>query len=88
MPELPEVQTIAEELKKKIIGLKITDVWADREKPFKQTGGLKKFLKEVKNKKIVGVRRRAKFVVVDLEDLKTIFIHQKISGHLLYGSGR
>ena len=50
MPELPEVETIARELKKKIIGLKITDVWADREKPFRQAGGLKKFLKEIKSK--------------------------------------
>ena len=52
MPELPEVETITEELKKKIVGLKITDVWADKEKPFRQAGGLKKFLKEVKNKKL------------------------------------
>lgn len=85
MPELPEVETIARELKKKIIGLKITDVWADKQKPFRQAGGLSKFLKEVKNKKIIRVRRRAKFVVIDLEGPKTIFIHQKISGHLLYG---
>ena len=85
MPELPEVETIARELKKRIIGLKITDVWADREKPFKQAGGLKKFLKEVKGRKIVDVRRRAKYVVLDLDGPKAIFIHQKISGHLLYG---
>ncbi|MBI4117266.1 MAG: DNA-formamidopyrimidine glycosylase [Parcubacteria group bacterium] len=85
MPELPEVETIARELKKKIVGLKITDVWADREKPFKQAGGLKTFLKEVKNKKITDVRRRAKFVIINLEGPKSIFIHQKISGHLLYG---
>lgn len=85
MPELPEVETIARELKKKIVGLRVIDVWADKEKPFKQAGGLRKFLKEVKNKKIVDVRRRAKFVVIDLGGPKTIFIHQKISGHLLYG---
>ena len=85
MPELPEVETIAKELKKKIVGLKITDVWTDREKPFRQSGGLKKFLKEIKNRKIVDVRRRAKFVIINIEGPKSIFIHQKISGHLLYG---
>lgn len=85
MPELPEVETIARELKKKIIGLRITDVWTDKEKPFRQAGGPKKFLKEVKNKKITGVGRRAKFVVIDIEGPKSIFVHQKISGHLLYG---
>ncbi|MEK7579657.1 MAG: bifunctional DNA-formamidopyrimidine glycosylase/DNA-(apurinic or apyrimidinic site) lyase [Patescibacteria group bacterium] len=85
MPELPEVETIAKYLRPKIVGLKITDVWADREKPLRQAGGLKKFLKEVKNKKIKEVRRRAKFIIIDLEGPKSIFIHQKISGHLLYG---
>lgn len=85
MPELPEVQTIADYLKNKITGLRITDVWADRGKPFRQAGGLKKFTQEVKNKKIVDVRRRAKFVIIDLQGPKSIFIHQKISGHLLYG---
>lgn len=85
MPELPEVETIAKELKKKIAGLKITDIWADKEKPFSQSGGFKNFLKEAKNKKIIDVRRRAKFVIIDLEGPQSIFIHQKISGHLLYG---
>lgn len=85
MPELPEVETIARELKKKVVGLRITNVWADREKPFKQAGGLKKFLKETKNKRIIDVRRRAKFVIIDLEGPQSIFVHQKISGHLLYG---
>jgi len=44
-----------------------------------------KFKKEIKNKKIVSVVRRAKFIVINIEGDKTIFIHQKISGHLMYG---
>lgn len=85
MPELPEVETIVRELRKKIIGLKITDVWSDRDKPFKQAGGLKKFKKEVVGKKISSIARRAKYIVIDIEGDRTIFVHQKISGHLLYG---
>ena len=85
MPELPEVETISRYLKPRLEGLRIIDVWTDKDKPFKQAGGLKKFLKEVKNKKVINVRRRAKFVVIDIEGPKSIFIHQKISGHLLYG---
>ncbi|MDP3792248.1 MAG: DNA-formamidopyrimidine glycosylase family protein [bacterium] len=85
MPELPEVETIVRELRKKIIGLKITDFWSDREKPVRQAGGVSKFKKEVVGKKIVGITRRAKFIVVDIEGNKSIFIHQKISGHLMYG---
>jgi len=85
MPELPEVETIVRELRKKIIGLKITDVWVDRPKIVKQAGGIKKFSKQIKNKKILNVRRRAKYIIMEVEGKKTIFIHQKISGHLLYG---
>src|SRR3989338_6305697 len=85
MPELPEVQTIVNYLSKKVVGLKITDAWTDRPKTLKQAGGLISFKKQIKNKKILSVRRRAKYIVVDIEGKKTIFIHQKISGHLLYG---
>lgn len=85
MPELPEVETIVRELRKKIIGLRITDFWSDRAKPLKQAGGISKFKKEIKDKKILSIIRRAKYIVIDLEGDKTIFIHQKISGHLLYG---
>ncbi len=85
MPELPEVETIVRELRKKIIGLKITDFWSDKEKPVKQAGGIKKFKKEIIGKKILSIDRRAKFIVIDIEGDKTLFIHQKISGHLMYG---
>ncbi|MDO8496569.1 MAG: DNA-formamidopyrimidine glycosylase [bacterium] len=85
MPELPEVETIVRELRKKIVGLRITDFWSDRDKPVIQAGGVAKFKKEIKNKKILSIVRRAKFIVIDLEGDKSLFIHQKISGHLMYG---
>lgn len=85
MPELPEVETIVRELRKKIIGLRITDFWSDREKPVKQAGEIKKFKKEITGKKIITITRRAKFIIIDIEGDKSIFIHQKISGHLMYG---
>src|SRR3989338_3589382 len=82
IPELPEVETIVRELRKKIVGLRITDFWSDREKPVNQSGGIAKFKKEIRGKKIVSVTRRAKFIVIDIEGDKSIFIHKKISGHL------
>ena len=85
MPELPEVETIVRELRKKVVGLKITDVWVDWPKTVKQAGGIENFRKQVKGKKILSVRRRAKYIIMDIEGEKTLFIHQKISGHLLYG---
>jgi formamidopyrimidine-DNA glycosylase len=88
MPELPEVETTVRGLRKKLIGLRFTDVWSDREKPVRQSGGLKHFKKQIKGKKILKVWRRAKFIVIDIEGSKSIFVHQKISGHLMYGKWR
>jgi formamidopyrimidine-DNA glycosylase len=85
MPELPEVETIVRELRKKVVGLKIIDAWADWPKTLKQAGGIGNFKKQVIGKKILSVRRRAKYIVMDIEGKKNLFIHQKISGHLLYG---
>jgi formamidopyrimidine-DNA glycosylase len=85
MPELPEVETIVRELKRTIVGLRFKDAWADWEKTVAQAGGLDNFKKEIKRKKILSVRRRAKYIVIDIEGKKTLFIHQKMSGHLMYG---
>src|SRR3989344_6749918 len=85
MPELPEVQTIVNYLSKKVVGLRITDAWADWPKTLKQAGGINNFKKQVRGKKILSVRRRAKYIIMDLGGKKTLFIHKKISGHLLYG---
>ena len=42
MPELPEVQTIVDDLNKKVIGKKITSAWFDwpKMKPVEKTVGL------------------------------------------------
>mgnify|MGYP001587355032 CR=1 FL=1 len=118
MPELPEVQTTVNDLQKKLVGLRFKNVWTDWPKTFRKAGlssealakgdGFGSFKKAIRNKKIVGVKRRAKFIVIDIEgpdakgiadprfsnsdhnrkenrDKYSIFIHQKISGHLLYG---
>jgi len=84
MPELPEVQTIVDGLNRKVIGRKILDAWTDWPKMIK-THKLADFVKEVKGRKILRAHRRAKYVMMDLSGDKTLIIHQKISGHLLYG---
>lgn len=85
MPELPEVQTTVGYLNKKLVGLRFKDVWTDWPKTFRRAGGFENFKKAIKGKKILSVKRRAKFIVIDIEGQFSIFIHQKLSGHLLYG---
>ncbi len=84
MPELPEVETIVRQLNKKVVGRKILDVWTDWPKMIR-THSLDKFKREIKGRKILHAHRRAKYVLIDLSGGKTLIIHQKISGHLLYG---
>ena len=85
MPELPEVETIVRGLKKRILNLKIENVWSDSKKIIKKPKQFNLFKKELKGKIIKGIRRRGKNILIDLSDNKVLLIHQKISGHLLYG---
>ena len=85
MPELPEVETIVRGLKKKILNLKIESVWTDSEKIIKKPKQFNNFKKEIEGRIVSGVRRRGKNILIDLSGEKVVLIHQKISGHLLYG---
>jgi len=85
MPELPEVETIVGELRPLVVGLRLKDAWTDWPKTVRQAGGLPAFRKAIKGKKILSVRRRAKYIVMDIEGPQTLFVHQKMSGHLMYG---
>lgn len=92
MPELPEVETTVRGLQKEIIGLKILNVWTDlktKDKRKRDTVAnplyFKIFQKEIKNKKILSVERRAKNILINLSGNKTILIHLKMSGYLFFG---
>lgn len=84
MPELPEVETIVRDLNRKVVGLKIVDAWTDWPRTIK-THKIEAFRREIKGLKILRAHRRAKYIMMDLSKDKTLIIHQKISGHLLYG---
>ncbi len=78
MPELPEVQTIITDLKKVLPGLKIADFWSD-------IPSFRKIRKEVVGKKILKLERKGKNILIVLSENKTLVIHQRMTGHLLYG---
>jgi len=88
MPELPEVQTTVSDLKKYILGLKIEDVWSDAPKIIKRPKQFSDFKKEIIGKKIEIAQRRAKNILISLSGEKILLIHQKMTGHLLYGKWR
>ncbi len=101
MPELPEVQTVVSDLKKKVVGRKITGLWFDWPKTISivfadkrglQRGSARKskqfqklLEKIIKGKKILDVRRRAKNILIYLSGDLLMLIHLKMTGHLLIG---
>ncbi len=85
MPELPEVQTIVSDLQKILPGLKIADVQTDWKKMFKNIS-FENFRKKVIGEEILNVRRVGKNILIGLSDNKTILVHQKMTGHFLYGN--
>jgi formamidopyrimidine-DNA glycosylase len=78
MPELPEVQTIITDLKKVLPGLKITGFWTD-------IPSFKKIKKEITGRKILKLERKGKNILIHLSGGITLLVHQKLTGHLLYG---
>ncbi len=88
MPELPEVETIARGLNRKLKGRKITGLWTDWPKYFKRPVGEAAFRRHVVGKRITGVSRRAKNVFIHLSDDHLLLVHQKMTGHLMVGNWR
>lgn len=95
MPELPEVQTIVDDLNRKVSGRKITGLWFDWPKMLKDPldqrrdrishSHVKVFQKVIVGKKILRVKRRAKNILVYLSGDLLMLIHLKMTGHLLVG---
>ncbi|MBI1838730.1 MAG: hypothetical protein HYR95_00280 [Candidatus Colwellbacteria bacterium] len=87
MPELPEVQTVVNDLSKKIVGKRILRVWFDWPKLIKSSTP-EAFRKLIKGTKILKIRRRAKNILIFLDGDKVLLIHLKMTGHLLVGKWR
>jgi formamidopyrimidine-DNA glycosylase len=84
MPELPEVQTIISDLNKKIKDDVIVDFWSDWKKSIKTP--FANFVKGIKGRKVLSASRIGKNILINLSDGKTIYVHLKMTGHLLVKS--
>ncbi len=82
MPELPEVETIRLQLNKVLKGLIIKHIEVRFDKSFQ---GDKK---EVIGKKILGLSRYGKLLVVNFANKQNLAIHLKMSGRLVYLSNK
>lgn len=83
MPELPEVETVVRFIKPNIIGKTVESIVSQNkyDKVFTTHNPIQ-FSKNVINKEITDVSRRAKYIVIHL-DSGFLFIHLRMTGRLL-----
>jgi len=88
MPELPEVQTTVNYLSRRIRGRTITAAWMDPDKPVNtgSSAAWPAIRRHLVGRRIFSVTRRAKYIVIGLDDGSRLLVHQKMTGHLLIGS--
>jgi len=82
MPELPEVETVKNELIPYIVGRKITEVTLFWEGIVKEPSATD-FRSRLIGQKITGVTRRGKYLIIHLTGDDLLIIHLKMSGSLL-----
>jgi len=82
MPELPEVETIKNELLPHITGRRITGVTLFWEGIVRQPS-VEEFHSRITGQKITGITRRGKYLIIGLSSGDLLIIHLKMTGSLL-----
>jgi formamidopyrimidine-DNA glycosylase len=82
MPELPEVETIAAGLRRKIVGLRIADIRIFLPKLDRGRGAID--VRKFSGRKILDVRRRGKMILVTCENGLCLLFHLKMTGQFLW----
>ena len=82
MPELPEVETIVQSLSSKLKSLEISSIRIIYP-PVLRNADLA-IINDLKGRKVVGVRRRGKMLLIDFERDLSLLIHLKMTGQLLF----
>jgi formamidopyrimidine-DNA glycosylase len=80
MPELPEIETIKRQLEKRLIGQELVAIKQLHAKSLHGNPN------QVLSKKIIGIKRFGKMLVLDVEGNQDIAIHFKMSGQLILES--
>ena len=83
MPELPEVETIRRDLDKEVVGKRVKSVEATGLRTIRRHKTKKNFISKVEGRKISGVERKGKYLLLRLDDGNLLVVHLGMSGQLL-----
>jgi formamidopyrimidine-DNA glycosylase len=82
MPELPEVETVRRSLIAKIVGHHIQSLRVGDFPGVLGTNRIEDVLPRIAGRAVRGVRRRAKYLIIDLDDDTAIVVHLRMTGRL------
>jgi formamidopyrimidine-DNA glycosylase len=87
MPELPEVETVKNEISPHLLGKRIKEVTLFWNGIIRQPS-VAEFKSRLAGRKIKGIARRGKYLLLHLNGADTLIIHLKMSGSLLLGQAQ
>ena len=88
MPELPEVETIKQDLEKKIAGRTVNRVDVHLLRMIRKHDSAEEFKQAVEGRSIKSMERRGKFLLFHLESENTMVLHLGMTGQLLLRSSQ
>jgi formamidopyrimidine-DNA glycosylase len=83
VPELPEVETVRRDLAKEFAGRRVSQVVVTGLRSVRRHASKEEFIARLKKRRIDGVRRKGKFLLMDLDDGNVLVAHLRMSGQLL-----
>jgi formamidopyrimidine-DNA glycosylase len=83
MPELPEVETVARDLQRAIAGATIADAEVHWERTIRHPQPAERFVVEVRDATIRRIGRRAKTVLLHMEDGRVMTVALRMTGALI-----
>ncbi|MBM3280093.1 MAG: bifunctional DNA-formamidopyrimidine glycosylase/DNA-(apurinic or apyrimidinic site) lyase [Candidatus Handelsmanbacteria bacterium] len=82
MPELPEVETVRRAMQQHLVGRRVLGVRTSA-KPLRQPLPAAR-LRGLAGDRFTGARRRAKYLLLDLESGRTLLVHLGMTGNLVF----
>jgi len=83
MPELPEVETIVNNLRSRVVGKTIIGIVVRDTRPIQQIG-VEEFCRRLIGRSIKGLSRRGKYIIFSLSHGNNLIVHLRMTGALLW----